>query len=393
VDRPLRSGISESVIDGFMRARPGSSENWFLLDSFTGAVWQHCDGSRELPALVVALAEAMQRPVATEEVFRALDYLADAGLLLSRASPPIGEVDVGRRALLSRVTPTIAAVATLGLYSPMVGADESSNKEYDRKEDSRKSDNRESNRKESNRKDDKRESDQKFNKREDDRREDNRKHSEEVHDKSAEDDRKESTRKDDEHHEQDTKNTRRKVTPSPSPTQTERPANTDSPSSAVNAKRPASKDMRPNRDYWVRAVYARVFDVVDRSIAECPEIASVWHQAVLGALQGSTLTAQNYRQVYASVGDNFGRFLLADGPSRARFKNSGFEFQSGSIVPVLSFVPDTSKQVTALTLRLTVDPGIGDNWRYILSAKYQRIEFENAEAAMNVMYDTFTPRQ
>jgi hypothetical protein len=77
-------------------------------------VWDLSDGSCSLEGLAQAASKAFDRVVHKEEVFSALDFLADAGLLEQRIAPPVAEGKVSRRSLLVQIAPVVGVGMILG---------------------------------------------------------------------------------------------------------------------------------------------------------------------------------------------------------------------------------------------------------------------------------------
>src|ERR1700744_1795076 len=75
------------------------------LDATTSAVWNACSGDAAPAEIAAGLGLRMPA------VWAALDRLADAGLLVERASPPGSVLDVSRRKLLARVGLGMGVVA------------------------------------------------------------------------------------------------------------------------------------------------------------------------------------------------------------------------------------------------------------------------------------------
>jgi|SRR5882672_906883 len=136
----IRRGTGEHTSEGLVRVKLPGTDGEYALDPLAGLVWTLSDGSRTLEAVSAAAAEALKRRITREEVFLALDFLADAGLM-ERVAPPAAEVDLARRALLARIaTPALgaAAAAAIAIGPRSAKADESSYKEDRSKENSSK---------------------------------------------------------------------------------------------------------------------------------------------------------------------------------------------------------------------------------------------------------------
>lgn len=99
-----------------VRTRVGSD---VPLDSVTAFVWQHADGRTSPGALVQRVEERFGIAEAAHVVWKALDELADEGLLVERVAPPTGTVT--RRALF-RTAATGLAVAAAAAAVPAAGS-------------------------------------------------------------------------------------------------------------------------------------------------------------------------------------------------------------------------------------------------------------------------------
>ena len=93
----IRRGTGEHTSEDLVRVKLPGTDGEYALDPLAGLVWTLSDGSRTLEAVSAAAAEALKRRITREEVFLALDFLADAGLM-ERVAPPAAEVDLARRA-------------------------------------------------------------------------------------------------------------------------------------------------------------------------------------------------------------------------------------------------------------------------------------------------------
>jgi hypothetical protein len=85
-----------------------------VLDPLAEFVWDLSDGSCSLEGLVQAASRAFDQVIHKEEVFSALDFLADAGLLEERVTPPVAEGKVSRRSLLVQIAPVVGVGMILG---------------------------------------------------------------------------------------------------------------------------------------------------------------------------------------------------------------------------------------------------------------------------------------
>lgn len=71
-------------------------------------LWQLCDGNHDVACIARILGDELATPVSGEAVWRALDGLADAGLLTNRLAPPASPARVDRRGFLRRTWPGLA---------------------------------------------------------------------------------------------------------------------------------------------------------------------------------------------------------------------------------------------------------------------------------------------
>jgi hypothetical protein len=92
------------------------------LDRVGAVVWEMVDGATPVPAIARRASAQLDRAVSVEDVFKALDRLADAGLLERRVAPPAGLVaaprpsgELSRRSLLGRAAAGLAPAALAGL--------------------------------------------------------------------------------------------------------------------------------------------------------------------------------------------------------------------------------------------------------------------------------------
>ncbi|MCU0868102.1 MAG: PEP-CTERM sorting domain-containing protein [Burkholderiales bacterium] len=117
--RPATDVIVRAHGDGLELEQPRSGRR-FVLDAADARLWRALDGRRGVQALAADLG------VSAESLWRALDALADAGLLDARAAPPTGGAVAGgmRRRFLSRAMPVLAAAAAPGLARARTNGDD-----------------------------------------------------------------------------------------------------------------------------------------------------------------------------------------------------------------------------------------------------------------------------
>jgi hypothetical protein len=110
------------------------------------------------------------------------------------------------------------------------------------------------------------------------------------------------------------------------------------------------------------------------------------------------LTADNYGELFQKTQANFGDRLVQFGVARARFTNAGFGLQTSFLDWFLSdagllkhpqhlpvFLAGDSWKKTYLVLEHVAYPEIDDNWRYALNAANLRFEFNDPEAAYQIL--------
>jgi len=109
--KAIRSLTMVRGTDGLLRLEMVDAGREVVLDPLAELVWDLSDGSRSLEDLAQATGRALDRVVHQEEVFSALDFLADAGLMEERVAPPVAEGKVSRRSLLVQMAPVVGAAA------------------------------------------------------------------------------------------------------------------------------------------------------------------------------------------------------------------------------------------------------------------------------------------
>jgi hypothetical protein len=96
-DRPLgRDDVETALLDGEFLVSHESTRTVHRLNSTTGAVWSLCDGETTVEAMAHELGEifAMEPADLTDDILRALDQIAAAGLLVGiDAASPQSDVD------------------------------------------------------------------------------------------------------------------------------------------------------------------------------------------------------------------------------------------------------------------------------------------------------------
>lgn len=330
--------------DGLLRLEIVEEGREYVLDPFAELIWDLSDGSHTIETLAEAAGRTYQREVRREEVFSALDFLADAGLLEERVTPPVAEANassvtnassVSRRVLLARIAPVIGAAWMISgtKAGGLMQWSESNSKEDSNKaaarESNTKADNREISNKESDRKGDDRERD---GKRDWDRQQD------------AEKGRK-----------RDTKATFDRINESES-------------------KRSAYLN---NLQQKMRTSWPKLYNVVGHKLSEFPELLKAWQVATR---LNPTLTSSNYDKLFQSSVKSFKFQLLLSVPALTVFSRAGFDVGLDSIGsgPLL---PGDAEKKTFLVLEQIANPAFEDNWRYALSPDNLRIQFNDPEAA------------
>src|SRR5260370_9262719 len=97
--------------DGLLRLEIVDAGREFVLDPLAELIWDLCDGSRNIEALAQAAGQAYERVVYMDEVFAALDFLADPGLIQQPVAPPVVGRNVSRRTFLLRIDTVVCARA------------------------------------------------------------------------------------------------------------------------------------------------------------------------------------------------------------------------------------------------------------------------------------------
>ncbi len=335
----IRKGPMVRGPDGLLRLEMVDAGRQCVLDPFAELIWDLSDGSRTIESLAAAAGQTCHRAVPREEVFSALDFLADAGLIEQRVAPPVAEPNVSRRALLARIGPVVGAAACMmtGVSAKAGGLIQWS--ESNSKEDSNKAAAREANTKADNREISNKESDRKS----DDRERDGKRDWDRQQDA-------EKSRK------RDMKATFDRINESES----------------KRAIRVASVEQK------MRASWPKLYDVVGHKVSEFPELLKVWQ---LATKWEPTLTSSNYAKLFQSSKNSFFKFhLLLSAPAMTRFTNAGFDVGL-EFIDTGPLLPGDSGKKTYLVIEHVADPAIGDNWRYALSADNLRFEFNDPEAA------------
>ncbi|GEM_PF-6873211 len=345
--------------DGLLRLEMVDTGREFILDPMAELIWELSDGSRNLEALAQAASRAFDRVVHNEEVFSALDFLADIGLIEERVAPPAAEGNVSRRSLLARIAPVVSAAAWIlsggsaragGLFQYNESdSKESSNKEYNRKADNREASNKEYNTKAGNHEASDKESNTKAG---------NREASDKERARKTDD-------KQDWNRQQDAEKRRK----------SEFKRTIDQ----INESERKHAVVREQVTRKMQASWPKLYDIVGHKLSEIPELRKVWERASIGATPN--LRADNYADLFQKTQHLFfGLTLRFSGPAMTRYANAGFE------VPVFDLstpplLPGDSQKKTHLVLEYVTSPAIGDNWRYALSSDNLHLEFYDPEAA------------
>lgn len=94
----------------------------YELHPLTAFVWHHANGERSVADLVHLARSGGFADADTDAVWRALDALGSADLLLKMAAPPVGPQRLDRRALLQRIS-VVPALAMLPVSPLLAGSD------------------------------------------------------------------------------------------------------------------------------------------------------------------------------------------------------------------------------------------------------------------------------
>ena len=341
--------------DGLLRLEMVDAGREFVLDPLAELIWDLCDGSRNIEALAQAAGRALDRVVHQEEVFAALDFLADAGLIEERVAPPVAEGNVSRRSLLTRIAPVVGATAWMmsGIAARAGGLiqyNESANKESNNKESNTKAGNREASNKESNTKAGNREVGDK-----------------EVDRKSRD---RESDDKQDWNRQQDAEKRRKS-----------------------DSKRTTDEILESTRrsellQQKMRASWPRVYELLGHKLSEFRELSESWVDPfIIFAHDVSRLTATSdwswacdWRCVFKDRLSTFGRNVRQSPEALARFTKAGFDLPSDS-PNWPPFLAGDSQRKTYLILQQIADPAIGDNWRLAINTDNLLFQFYDPEAA------------
>lgn len=363
VPKAIRNQAMVRGSDGLLRLEMGDAGRGFVLDPLAELIWDLCDGSRDIEALAQAAGRTFDGVVHKEEVFSALDFLADAGLIEERVSPPVAEGNVSRRSLLARIVPVVGAAAWMmsgasGRASGLIQYNESDSKESSNKEYNRKADNREASNKESNAKAGNREASDK----ESNTKAGNREVSDKEVDRKSRD--RESDDKQDWNRQQDAEKRRK----------SEFKRTIDQINESERKRAIRVEQVTQN----MRASWPKLYDVVGHKLSEFPELQKAWGAASAGSAR--RLRADNYADLFQQAQHLFfGLQLWLSAPAMNRFTHAGFEVLFDFTTPPL--LAGDSEKKTYLVLEHVVDPAIGDNWRYALNADNLRLEFYDVEAA------------
>jgi hypothetical protein len=352
----IPKGTMQRTLEGLSRVKVSDAGRECLLDPLTRVVWELCDGAHTVETLATATGNELRRPVTREEIFAALDFLADAGLVGERVAPPVAEIDLSRRALLARFAPAVSVIASMAIRPPWASAgyDQESNS----KEGSSKASHQEELTKEGNRK---------ASAQEDNTKEGNRKASDESH--SKEDSSKDDRRRED----------RTKANTNSAEQADGGSAKSSSEESSVKSE-VSRLDPNTQRELLAHLSSPRIFEIVGHNISEFPEIADAWRRARALVLRDHVLTPLNYEELYGLTAEGFGPLLRADPRAKGRFKQAGFLFPPNATTPVLIGTPMKSQNTTRLTLQQLVDP-TGDDWRHALDVDHLEIVFADPEKA------------
>ena len=362
--KAIRNPFMVRGTDGLLRVEMVDAGREFVLDSLAELVWDLSDGSYDIEALVQAADRALDRVVKKEEVFSALDFLADAGLIEERVAPPVAEGNVSRRKLLAQIAPALGVAAWMmsggsgsasGFFQwSESGSKEDSNKEYNRKSDSREQSNKEYNNKTINREQSTKEYNRKVDSRESGSKEGNGKNRDRETDDKLDWNRQQDAEK---HRKSDLNRMFDEI-------------NESARKHDVRVEQATQK---------MRASWPRLYQVVSHKLSDFPELRDIWAKAAAGP--GVRLTADNYAiQFQQAQSLFFGLSLRWSTPAVNRFNGAGFEVLPFDLATPPLLAGDSQKK-TRLVLVHVLDPAIGNNWRNALNADNLRFEFYDAEAA------------
>ncbi len=363
--KAVRNAAIVRGTDGLLRLEMGDAGREFVLDPLAELVWDLSDGSRNLEALAQAASRALDRVVHREEVFSALDFLADAGLIEERVAPPVAEGNVSRRLLLVRIGPVVGAAAWMmsgvsARAGGLIQYNESASKESDRKAADREYNDKESGRKAADREYNNKQSGREAA----DRESDNKERDNKNHDRESDD-------KQDWKRQQDAEKRRK----------SEFKRNIDE----INESE-QKRDIRVQQlEQKMRASWPRVYNIVGHKLSEFPELRQCWERAKVKGWWAQTLTADNYNELFQWKQSLFGLEVSGSAAARARFAKADFDLPKDPLnSPPLNWPPflaGDSHKKTYLILEHIADPAIGDNWRYAVDADNLRFAFEDLEAA------------
>jgi hypothetical protein len=321
--------------DGLLRLEMVEAGREVVLDPMAEIIWDLCDGSRSIEDLVQAAGRAFDQVVHKEEVFSALDFLADAGLIEERVAPPVAELNVSRRSLLSRIAPVVSAAAWMMSGASARAGGLLQYSESDSKESSNKAAARESNDKEN-----------------------GRKASDHYYDNKERDDK-----------ERDNKDWNRQQ-------DAEKQRKSDFKRS-VDEISESERERKARAQYFekkIKASWPKVYDIVGHRLSEFPELRQCWEMASASVFGGAwSLTAGDYRSRFDQKKIQFSILLNIVlnriTATRVLFASAGFDLPFWP-----PFLVGDSQNKTCLTLEHTKDPAMDDNWRYALDADNLKVE-------------------
>src|SRR5260370_155503 len=330
--------------DGFLRLEIVDAGREFVLDPLAELIWDLCDGSRNIEALAQAAGQAYERVVYMEEVFAALDFLADAGLIEQRVAPPVGEGNVSRRALLVGIAPAVGTAAWMmsgvsaragGLIqynetASMDGDRKSSDREYDNKESGRKAANSES---------------------------DNKERGNKNHDRAFDD-------KQDWNRQQDAEKRRK----------SDFKKTTDE---IIESARQSDLLKQKMRDSW-----PKVYELVGHKLSEFPELEESWvgSYGVKAWINSRDLNANNHDMKFKVMQTTFGWDVRQSPAALARFTKAGFDLPKDEPYSP-PFLAGDSQRKPYLILQHIADPAVGHNWRLAINTDNLCFQFYDPEAA------------
>jgi hypothetical protein len=349
--------------DGLLRIGNANEGGEFVLNSFVESVFRLCDGSRTIDRLAAETGELLCRNVSREEVFAALDFLSDAGLMEARVTPPAKEVHFSRRSLLYRLRPAFSAAVSMGVAVPWARARKADSRESDRKESDHKYNSREGDKKESDRKDNQRRNNQENSDKNDETKRSN-----------------ESDRKDYQRGEYQGKLEKSPPTGSP-------------------ASRKQEADLKAQKRDWLDiygpATWPDIYRVVNHKLSEVRVLARCWARAratpnpVTNIFDTSAMTVTGAYNRLLSIYSNI---VASDRATVLYLKQAGFEIPAGGGAPVLTgFSAITAQGETHLSLAPIDNSRFGVDWEPTVDPDNLMVMFAYPDKAYDFLKTRVTP--